>query len=82
MKLPHVSRHDWWRALTLASLLLVCSVSRAAERTEIDLSGAGWHLSLDTAAKWRSDTLFFPAPRPDLIDRLRAVWDAAPIEPI
>ncbi len=65
MKLPHVSRHDWWRALTLASLLLVCSVSRAAERTEIDLSGAGWHLSLDTAAKWRSDTLFFPAPRPE-----------------
>ena len=32
------------------------------DRTEIDLSGAGWHLWLDREARWQNDRLYFPAP--------------------
>ena len=48
----------------LAATLLGPGLCRtqAADRNEFDLSGPGWSLWLDREAKWKDDTLFFPAP--------------------
>lgn len=41
---------------------LLTSVAPAADRYEVDLSGAGWELWLDRAATWQDDALHFPTP--------------------
>ncbi len=39
---------------------LLCAVSFSRDRESIDLSGAGWNITLDEKAVWENDELFLP----------------------
>lgn len=48
--------------ICLINLFLFCTVSLTGQsvRQELNLSGSGWHVWLDSAATWQNDSLYLP----------------------